>query len=217
VGLGGIAKSLTGALFPRAVLVGGAFRSGAPAALTFDDGPHPANTPRILSALASANVRATFFLQGQEAQRHRGLVRDIHDAGHQVANHAYRHLDARRTPAASYVDEVLRTQELLAGIVQCDLPRDFRPPYGSITPATFLTLVRRGYRFVFWSKDSRDSFLKEPASLAAGVSDLAVAHGDIVLFHEDYPQTVAALPDILAGFRARSLRMGTTSEFGGAR
>lgn len=217
MGLGRIAKSLTGTLFPSALLVGGRSGSGAPAAVTFDDGPHPANTPRILSALAAADVRATFFLQGQEAQRHRGLVRDIHDAGHQVANHAYLHHDARRRPAREYVEEVLRTQDLLAEIVQGDLVRDFRPPYGSITPATFLALVRRGFRFVFWSKDSRDSFLKEPALLVASVSDLAVADGDIILFHEDYPQTVAALPDILAGFRARSVRLGTTSEFGGVR
>lgn len=217
MGLGSIAKSLTGTLFPGALLVGGQSHSGAPAAVTFDDGPHSVNTPLILATLAAAHVRATFFLQGQEAQRHRGLVRDIHDAGHQVANHAYLHLDARRIPAGKYVDEVLRTQDLLAEIVQCDLPRDFRPPYGSITPTTFLALARRGYRFVLWSKDSRDSFLKEPASLVASVSGLVVDDGDIVLFHEDYPQTVAALPDILAGFRARSLRLGTTAEFGGTR
>jgi peptidoglycan/xylan/chitin deacetylase (PgdA/CDA1 family) len=215
MGLGRLAKAATAAVFPGAMLVRGRQGvGGLPAAITFDDGPHPQNTPLILAALASADARATFFLQGQEAQRHPELVRAIHRAGHQVANHAFLHRDARSIPAKEFVDEVVRTQRLLCDIVQCDLARDFRPPYGGITPATFIALARGGYRFVLWSKDSRDSFVKDASLLASGVSALQISSGDIVLFHEDYPHTAAALPSILAGLGRRSLRLGTTSELG---
>lgn len=218
MGLGRLAKAATAAVFPGAMLVGGRRGlPGLPAALTFDDGPHPANTPLILAALESAGARATFFLQGQEAQRHPALVRNIHEAGHQVANHAFLHRDARRIPARAFIDEVMRTQALLCDIVQCDLARDFRPPYGTITPATFVGLARRGFRFVLWSKDSRDSYVKDAALLVSSVSELEINHGDIVLFHEDYAQTAAALPAILAALARRSLCLGTTSQFGGAR
>ncbi len=64
---------------------------GRVAALTFDDGPHPVGTPLVLDALAERGVPATFFLIGEHAERHPGIVRRIHDAGHLLGNHSHRH------------------------------------------------------------------------------------------------------------------------------
>lgn len=185
-----------GALFPGTVLVKGKHSIGR-VALTFDDGPHPENTPRILDVLDKSYVTATFFLQGREAEKYPALVREISARGHQVGNHGYSHLDARQSPWNIYVDEVHRAQTILQDAVGRKLDKIFRPPFGNIGGTSFLALAWNGFRFVFWSVDSRDSFIREPSALTAHIASLGIVSGDILLFHEDYAHSVTALPAIL--------------------
>ncbi len=159
----------------------------------------------LLDVLAEAQAHATFFLQGSHAEQWPQLVREIHARGHQVANHAYSHRSARQTSCDAFAQEVERTQALLEQIVGGALTRDFRPPFGDTTPRSFLRLARRGYRWVFWSLDSDDSVVRDPRELALRIERLNAGPGDIVLFHEDYAHSVAAMPQILASWRARGL------------
>jgi peptidoglycan/xylan/chitin deacetylase (PgdA/CDA1 family) len=185
-------------------------------AVTFDDGPHPEQTPRVLEALAREGVSATFFLQGDNAAAWPQRVREIHEAGHQIANHSYTHIRARERSASEFVTDVERTQALLQDIVGQQIAADFRPPYGDITPRTFAALARRGYRLVFWTTDSDDSTRRDPLDLASHVASLGVAGGDIVLFHEDYAHTAQALPEVLAGLRRAGLSMVRIDRLHGA-
>ena len=203
--VGGLVKRALGRTLPRAVLVKGRRATRPRVALTFDDGPHPEHTPRILELLAARRVHATFFLQGAQVERRPGLARAIAAAGHEVGNHGHSHLDARRTPLGAYVADVERAQRVLQQALGTALEPLFRPPHGSVTALSFLSLARRGYRFVFWSADSRDSFIRTQRGLVDHVESLAVSDGDILLFHEDYAHTVEALPGILDSLRDRSL------------
>ena len=201
---GGMVKRGLGALFPGTVLVKGR-RSMGRVALTFDDGPHPENTPRILDVLDKSCVTATFFLQGREAEKYPALVREISARGHQVGNHGYSHLDAKQSPWNIYVDEVHRAQAIFQDAVGRKLDRIFRPPFGSISGASFLALAWSGFRFVFWSVDSRDSFIRDPSALTAHIVSHEIVSGDILLFHEDYTHSVTALPAILESLKRGQL------------
>ncbi|MEW6704327.1 MAG: polysaccharide deacetylase family protein [Pseudomonadota bacterium] len=202
---GALAKRALAVAAPHLVVSRGSAEVPA-LCLTFDDGPHPENTPRVLQALADAQAQATFFLQGSEARRWPQLVRAIHEQGHQVANHAATHRKPREIGTHAYVKEVVDTHALLCDIVGEALPRSFRPPFGDTSLATLARLIRAGFQYVFWSRDSRDSWLKDPAALLADMALHRPRAGDIVLFHDDYPQTAAALPELLGTLREAGLR-----------
>ena len=121
-------------------------------ALTFDDGPHPRDTPRVLESLARHDVPATFFLVGKAVEGHSDLVRQIHQSGHQTGIHCYRH-----TPLPLESPVTLRTQlEHTARIIaqSCGVPaeaiKDLRPPYGLFNRRTVSQLSAWGYRLVMW-------------------------------------------------------------------
>jgi len=205
MGLGGVAKRIAAQLAPRTFIMRGATGPEHRIGLTFDDGPHPENTPRILDVLDAHGVRATFFVQGDMVERHPTLLREVAARGHRVGNHGYGHMDARDTAWTEYLASVLRTQALLEEIVGSPLPRYFRPPYGSITLRSTIALVRHGYQFVFWSLDSRDSFVPDASALLAHVEGQRMEPGCIMLLHEDYHHTVVALEPLIALVRRRGL------------
>ena len=122
-------------------------------ALTFDDGPHPRDTPRLLEILEKHKVRATFHLVGEHAGRHPDLVRQVHACGHQLALHCYRHIPFPLESAETLRQGLDHTQRLLAGAagVSPDKICDLRPPYGILTARTLSWLVAWGYRPVMWS------------------------------------------------------------------
>src|SRR5712664_3224327 len=94
-GIDRIVKRAVSWCAPWAVVVRGPSGPACQAAMTFDDGPHPENTPRILDLLDAHGARATFFLQGSMVDRHPHIARQIVRRGHQIGNHGYAHLDAR--------------------------------------------------------------------------------------------------------------------------
>ncbi len=213
MGIGASVKRMLGRVVPSAVLVSGRRETGNRIALTFDDGPHPEYTPRILDCLSARCIAATFFLQGAEACKYPGLVRELVERSHQVGNHGFRHLNARLVDPIAYVDEVERTQSLLRELTSGAASMDFRPPHGVATARTFLPLTRRGYRFVFWSRDSCDSFIRTPRSLADHVRSAPLVRGEILLLHEDYAHTVEALPEMVDGMMAQGFRFARTDEW----
>jgi peptidoglycan/xylan/chitin deacetylase (PgdA/CDA1 family) len=181
-------------------------------ALTFDDGPHPETTRRVLALLAVTPHRATFFVLGNKVRRHPELVREIHEAGHTLGIHGDTHdrLHSFRG-AARVAGEIARAQaaiEASAG-VRTDL---FRPPLGHTSPLTSIGMRRAGVKLVGWSARGYDGLAgSDPKSIVRRVrADLE--DGAIVLLHDaaerdDFePPGIAALPEILALLDARGLR-----------
>jgi peptidoglycan/xylan/chitin deacetylase (PgdA/CDA1 family) len=201
------------AVFPDLVLIRQR-RARRDIAITFDDGPDPQNTPRILDILDNAGASATFFVQGKAMEEHPALVREIAARGHQIGNHGFSHLDARRSSLRAYVEDTMHAQNALENILGRQVEKIFRPPYGNITGSSFLALAWRGFRFVFWSADSRDSFIRETPALTAYIDSLPITGGDILLLHEDYAHTVESLPRILQSLKDRSLEFSRISDLG---
>jgi peptidoglycan/xylan/chitin deacetylase (PgdA/CDA1 family) len=124
-------------------------------ALTFDDGPNPACTPRLLDILASHNAHATFFMLGNFAEREPALVRRILAAGHLIGNHSWSHPNLARTPARLVDEELTRTRETLQQITGAPV-KYFRPPYGGRRPHVLRVARRLGMIPVTWNAMTND-------------------------------------------------------------
>jgi peptidoglycan/xylan/chitin deacetylase (PgdA/CDA1 family) len=127
-------------------------------ALTFDDGPNPAWTPRLLEILARREVRATFFLVGSRAQAEPALVRQIVAAGHLIGNHSWSHRNLALAPASRIQEELSRASQTLEQIAQIagEPIRFFRPPFGARRPETLRAAIRLGMIPVLWNAMTSD-------------------------------------------------------------
>jgi peptidoglycan/xylan/chitin deacetylase (PgdA/CDA1 family) len=124
-------------------------------ALTFDDGPNPAWTPRLLDVLARRDVRATFFLVGIYAQANPELVRRIAAAGHLIGNHSWSHRNLALTSARRIEEQLSRTSQTLEEITGAPI-RFFRPPFGARRPETLRIATRLGLVPVLWNAMTSD-------------------------------------------------------------
>jgi peptidoglycan/xylan/chitin deacetylase (PgdA/CDA1 family) len=189
----------------------GTSRPSRAVALTFDDGPSPVYTPRILAVLHRLRVRATFFVIGYLAKANPVLVECEQRLGMVVGNHSYNHPEVPpfdRLPSRLRADEISLTSTILARLgVRARL---FRPPGGSFSPAVVQQASSAGERIVLWSVD--------PADWSPGVTAREITHrvlsavrpGSIVILHDgggDRSATLAALPAIVQGLRRRGLHL----------
>ena len=117
--------------------------------LTFDDGPTPEVTPWILSVLKKENVKATFFLVGQQIEEFPELVGAIIKEGHTIANHSYSHKNGWLTNKEKYLEDIENCQELMPN------NKLFRPPYGKITK-TQIAVLKEKYKIILWDVLSYD-------------------------------------------------------------
>ena len=186
-------------------------------ALTFDDGPSPDVTPRILDVLRREHVRATFFVLGRHAERHPELVERMVREGHEVASHGWSHGVLTFAGPRRIVWELVRTQRLLErlGVRRVRL---FRAPHGFRNPFVVRTAQRLGYRVVGWSAGVFDT-ARPGADVIVARTKRALEPGAIVLLHDadgngtdDRTQTAEALPAIVDAVRHASLRPVTVSE-----
>lgn len=193
-------------------------RSDGAFAITFDDGPHPEFTPKILEVLKSHQVKATFFVSGRNIERNRSTAEDLVSQGHLIGNHTYSHLSALRTGKSRLLDEVVRTKELIESITG-EPNRFLRPPYGHITPALLSICRNLDLSIVLWSFNSRD-FRGVSAENIAGRAERKISPGTILLFHEchfrdgsrNYPATIKAVDSILEYTLKRGLNPVTVAK-----
>jgi peptidoglycan/xylan/chitin deacetylase (PgdA/CDA1 family) len=196
-----------GVLFPRLEMYGPIVSRGPAGrrsvALTFDDGPHPVTTRRILAVLAGSRHRATFFVLGAKARRHPEVVREIHAAGHTVGVHGDRHdrLHAFRMPWRVY-EELRRAAQAVEDATGVR-PRFFRPPLGHTSVTTTRGVRRAGMIVVGWSARGLDGMrTRTPEAVIARVAR-DMTDGAIVMLHDasehdDFePASVRALPELL--------------------
>lgn len=199
-------NQLLGLLPERLVLVRGSRDPGA-LYLTFDDGPHPEHTPRLLDLLARHQARASFFLVGQRIEQHPALVERIVAEGHALGNHSYSHPLFHRLGLRAKLHEVERTDRLLADFDGAAMHR-FRPPRGDVSLPLLLAFARRGRSLAYWTYDSMDYQAKPAGELAARLERTPPADGDIVLMHDDSGRAGEVLERLLPAWRAagRQLR-----------
>ncbi len=149
--------------------------------LTYDDGPGPRFTPRLLELLAAHDAHATFFLLGRHAARAPHLVERVLAAGHEIGSHSYAHLDAWHVLPWRAAEDVRRGFRTLAPWLG---PRPlFRPPHGRTTPITRAIARRHGSRLAWWTVDSGDTWARPPRleQLLRGVER---RRGGVVRMHE---------------------------------
>ena len=182
-------------------------------ALTFDDGPHPQATPRVLERLAGDGARATFFLVGEQVRREPALAREIVAAGHAVALHGDTHrCELRLTPGQLAADRARGAASIedTTGVACTAL----RPPYGAASGAGLVLARRAGLRTVLWSRWGRDwRAAADGRSVARDVIRAGLGEREVVLLHDAdhygapgcWRATVASLPAILEACRARGL------------
>ncbi len=183
-------------------------------ALTFDDGPDPAYTPRVLDILARYSVHATFFEEGKQIDRYPELTNRVAAAGHSLGNHTYTHPYLTRLSEKKIRWELQAADQALER--DAHLKTDmFRPPRGEWNPAVF-TEVNRGHdHLILWSVALEHQALPTPQAMAASVLD-RVNPGDIILMHDggSVPRetTVQALPLLMEGLRQRGYACVTVPE-----
>lgn len=177
--------------------------------LTFDDGPDPDFTPRVLDLLAEHDCKASFFLLGQQVRRYPELVRRMVAEGHSIGNHTFSHPRARPGREARDIWEVRHTQQLIEDISGCK-PRWFRPPFGRLGPSMAEEASNLGLTVVLWSRSCIDW---GPLGTRRGIArrlnrarsrDILLLH-DAPRYHNHPDRMLRVLPDFLARLSQRGL------------
>lgn len=182
-------------------------------AITFDDGPHPAFTPKLLDILKQYNVKATFFLVGMMAEKYPDLVKAEVAAGHDVGNHTYHHVNLTKIPVGNVAAEIKACGEVIQHITG-DAPHLFRPPGGDYNRQVAETSEALGYIMVLWTDDPGD--YASPGMKAIQMRTLdRVANGGIILIHDGVQQTVDVLPLILDYLKKKGYEVVTIDELMG--
>lgn len=190
--------------YTPAVTSGG--RTGNEVALTFDDGPGP-YTQRLIATLRALHASGTFFIVGEEEHFFSAGTLAALRAGFPLEDHTETHAPLARLAAAGQRQELVEQTEQL-NLLDVPYPRLFRPPYGSFNATTYKVLSNLKMLMVLWSTDTSD--YARPGVDVIVQRALAGAHpGAIILMHDaggDRSQTIAALPAIVHGLRARGLQ-----------
>lgn len=188
-------------------------------ALTFDDGPNPTHTPKVLDLLDQAKVKATFFVIGKKAEAHPELVRDIVARGHTLASHGYAHPRTfAMLPTSAVRADVERSLVVLEKITG-HRPTLFRPPIGHTNPRIAKVVDELDLTVVGWSIRAIDGLASADATQVTARVMRGLEDGAIVLLHDaaerddHVPASLAALPKILEGMRARNLAGVAVTDF----
>jgi peptidoglycan/xylan/chitin deacetylase (PgdA/CDA1 family) len=173
-------------------------------AVTFDDGPHPEGTPKVLETLAQAGAKATFFLVGEQVRAHPEVARAVADAGHEIALHGDRHTLLLRRRARELADDLDRAAATIADVTG-HVPVLYRPPYGVFSRRGLALVRAREWRPLLWSTWGRDWERRATAGSIARRATRGLRAGDVVLLHDSdayssdgsWAKTAAALPSVL--------------------
>lgn len=174
-------------------------------AITFDDGPHPVFTPKILDVLKRKKVKATFFVLGKHVEKYPEITQRIVEEGHDIANHTYTHRDLAPTTRQIVLHQIRKTEKAIfkATGVKTNL---FRPPRGIYSNTVRKLLIKEGYKIILWTVSTLDWRQVSAEKMLRRVK-LYVRDGGIVLFHDSgallrregasRERTIEALPLII--------------------
>lgn len=180
-------------------------------AITFDDGPHGTNTPRLLDILAQRNIKATFFVLGQCVQEHPEILKRMAAEGHEIANHSWSHPAFAKLSNEAVHNQISQCQKAIADITGKTAVL-LRPPYGSITQSQRQWITNElGLKIILWSVDPLDWKFRNAKRVEQSIVSQTKA-GAIILAHDIHPTTIDAMPDTLDTLMARGFKFVTVSE-----
>lgn len=187
--------------------------AGKKIALTFDDGPHPTQTPEILDILEEYGIRATFFVIGQNAEWYGDCLKMVYEAGHEIGNHSHTHANLTEAGYESVCREIEEAERLIGERIEYR-PHLLRPPGGQMGEDLYRAASERDYTVICWSVDTLDWAHTPSDAIVENVLTNAEG-GDIILFH-DYisgeSPTPAALRIIIPELLGRGYEFVTVSE-----
>ena len=169
--------------------------------LTFDDGPHPDITPKVLNILSQFDAKACFFCVGNNVHKYPAIFHDVLNAGHLTGNHSYHHINGWRTPDEVYFRDVDACNKLVHA-------RYFRPPYGKIRPSQ-IKYLKKQYQLVMWSVVSYDYDAGISKKECLNIAINKTTRGSIVVFHDSVKaekNLLYALPRYLEHYAKRGYR-----------
>ncbi len=172
--------------------------------LTFDDGPHPVITPKVLNILSQYDAKACFFCVGNNVHKYPEIFHQVVDAGHLVGNHSYHHINGWRTPDEVYFKDVDACDKLVRS-------RYFRPPYGKIRPSQMKHL-KKHYRLVMWSAITYDFDYNITKKDCLNIAISKTSRGGIIVFHDSLKaekNMLFALPRYLEHYSKLGYRFET--------
>lgn len=185
--------------------------------LTFDDGPIPEVTPKVLEILNHYGVKATFFMVGENVDKHPEVFEQVVKAGHSVGNHTYNHLKGWSRSQSEYLANITKCQETIEGHMPNGYPTQalnlFRPPYGKAWLWQRRALVKQGYRLIYWDILTRDYDRHvSPERMLTQIKQ-EVRRGSIINFHDSLKSNermLAVLPQAIEflqskGYEIKSL------------
>ena len=180
-------------------------------AITFDDGPHGANTPRLLEMLKQRKVRATFFMVGQCVAEFPDIVKKMVAEGHEVASHSWSHPQLSTMSEAGVREQLEKTHAAI--IAACGVtPKVMRPPYGAFTARQRAWAhATWGYKCILWDVDPLDWKVRNADHVKNEILKATVP-GSIILAHDIHKSTVDAMPETLDGLLAKGFKFVTVSE-----
>ncbi len=180
-------------------------------AITYDDGPHPQNTPRLLDILRARNIKATFYVIGRSVDLYPQIVRRTAAEGHEIGNHSYTHRLMSKLGDTEVRSEMSRTADSVMRASGVRM-KTMRPPYGGLLQRQ-RELVHQefGYPTILWSVDPLD-WKRPGASVITSRILENTAAGGIVLAHDLHAQTVDAMPATLDGLLRRGFQFVTVSQ-----
>ncbi len=180
-------------------------------AMTFDDGPHPDFTPRLLDILKQRGIKATFYLVGQNVVEYPQIVARMVAEGHEVGNHSWSHPFFTKMSESAVRSQLQRTHDAI--LQACGAaPTTLRPPYGAITNSQKQWISRDfGYPTIMWSVDPLDWKNRNATIVTQRIVSTA-SPGDIILAHDIHKSTIDAMPETLDALLARGLHFVTVSE-----
>lgn len=171
--------------------------------LTFDDGPCPETTPKILNILQKHNVKATFFCVGDNIVKHPELFAQIKSEGHQVGNHTMHHSKGFYTNTNDYINEI----DECAALVGNNL---FRPPHGLITPRQNSMLRNKSYKIIQWDVITYDWDAKHTSNDILNIVKRYTQPGSIIVMHDSIkaaPRTLKVLEEIIIWLKTEGYKL----------
>lgn len=180
-------------------------------AMTFDDGPSAALTPKLLDLLAAHHIKATFFVIGENVAQHPEIVARAAREGHEIANHSWSHPNFGKMSDESVRRQLQQTDDAIKNATG-KRPTLVRPPYGSITTREKRWIHDEfGYDIILWDVDPYDWKRPGPAVVRARILK-ETRPGSIVLSHDIHPGTIEAMPSTFDELEAKGFKFVTVSE-----
>ncbi len=184
-------------------------------AITFDDGPESKYTPQILDILDEYNIKATFFVIGQNAEKYPDALKSIHEKGHEIGSHSWSHKYFPKLSQSAVEEEILKTQNIIEDITGEYRPI-FRPPYGALEKQGRELVSSLGYNIVNWSVDTRDWAGTSEEQMMNYVKQ-QLKPGGIVLMHnagnpKSIENTIRFLPTMIEWITEQGYEFVTVSE-----